>query len=323
MLTPNDVHVDVPLTNMTVAYAQEATNFVADRVFGTVSVDKQSDKYYVYDREELRHGDVKLLAPRTEVERVGMSLSTDNYYADVRGLGMDFGQQMLANEDTQLEVRSRGAEVLLHKILMDREVRWTDTFFKAGVWGSETTPSNLWSDYSTSTPIVDVTNARRAMQLKSGGYKPNVMVVGKKVRDILVNHPDILSRLNGGATVSNTALVTDAKLAEIFEVEDFVVMEAVYNDAKEGRPDNIDFIGGDHAMLAYKPSASGLMVPASGAIFTWDEIEGVSGLGITVRSYSDDALKRQQIEEMIEVKCADDMKVIGPDLGFFFDSVVA
>lgn len=323
MLTPSQVHLDVPLTNLTVAYAQEASGFIADKVFGTVSVSKQSDKYYKYDREGLRHGDVKVLAPRTEVNRVGMTLSTDNYFADVRGLGMDFDEQTLANEDTMLEIRSQGANVLMEKILIDREVRWADTFFKAGVWGTETTPANLWSDYTNSTPIVDVTNARRAMQLKSGGYKPNVMVVGKAVRDILVNHPDILARLNGGATVTNTALITDAKLAEIFEVEQFLVMEAVYNDAKEGLADNIDFIGGKHAMLAYKPSAMGLRTPASGAIFTWDSIPGVSGLGITVESFSDDALKRQQIAEMIQVKCSDDMKVIGSDLGYFFDSVVA
>ncbi len=323
MLTPSQVHLDVPLTNLTIAYAQEMTNFVADKVFGTISVDKQSNKFYKYDREGLRHGDVKLLAPRTEVNRVGMALSNDNYFAEVRGIGMDFDEQELANEDTMLEFRSQGANVLMEKILIDREVRWADTFFKSGVWGTETTPSNLWSDYTNSTPIVDVTNARRAMQLKSGGYKPNVMVVGKAVRDILVNHPDILARLNGGATVANTALITDAKLAEIFEVEQFLVMEAVYNDAKEGLADNIDFIGGKHAMLAYKPSSMGLKTPASGAIFTWDAIPNVGGLGITVESFSDDALKRQQVAEMIQVKCADDMKVIGADLGYFFDSVVA
>ena len=134
--------------------------------------------------------------------------------------------------------------------------------------------ANLFTGRTTQTrhPIVDVTNARREMQLKSGGYKPNCMVVGKEVRDILVNHPDILARLNGGATVSNTALITDAKLAEIFEVEQFLVMEAVYNDAAEGLTDNIEFIGGKHAMLAYKPSSMGLKTPASGAIFTWDAL---------------------------------------------------
>ena len=323
MLTPSQVHIDVPLTNLTVAYAQDMGNFVADKVFGTVSVSKQSDKYYKYDREGLRDGDVKVLAPRTEVNRVGMSLSTDNYFADVRGLGMDFDEQTLANEDTMLELRSQGANVLIEKIMIDREVRWADTFFKAGVWGTDVTPANLWSDYTNSTPIVDVTTARRTMQLASGGYKPNCMVVGKEVRDVLVNHPDILARLNGGATVTNTALITDAKLAEIFEVESFYVMEAVRNTAKEGLADSYGFIGGKHAMLAYKPSAMGLRTPASGAIFTWDSIPGVSGLGITVESFSDDALKRQQIAEMIQVKCSDDMKVIGADLGYFFEDVVA
>ena len=71
-------------------------------------------------------------------------------------------------------------------------------------------------------------------------------------------------------------------------------------------------------MLAYKPSSMGLNTPASGAIFTWDAIPGVSGLGITVESYTDEALKRQQVAEHIQVKMADDMKVIGANLGYFF-----
>ena len=333
MLTPSQVHLDVPLTNLTIAYAQETTNFVADKVFGTISVDKQSNKFYKYDREGLRHGDVAVAAPRTEPNRVGMSLSNDRYFAEVRGIGMDFDEQELANEDTMLEFRSQGANVLIEKILIDREVRWADAFFKTGVWGTEVAGDAsgsvgagevvYWSDYTNSTPLVDMTNARREMQLKSGGYKPNCMVVGKEVRDILVNHPEILARLSGGATVSNTALITDAKLAEIFEVEQFLVMEAVYNDAKEGLADNIDFIGGKHAMLAYKPSSMGLKTPASGAIFTWDAIPGVGGLGITVESFSDGELKRQQVAEHIQVKCADDMKVIGADLGYFFKDIVA
>lgn len=235
MLTPSAVHVDQPLTNLTLAYVQDQSNFIADKVFPVVGVNKQSDKYYVYDRAGMnRGGERKPLAPRTEVKRIGMSVSTGAYYADVFGLGMDFDDQTLANEDAALEIRAAGAQTLVTNLLIDREVDFANTFFSAGVWGSETTPSNLWSDYTNATPISDVTAARRAMQLKSGGYKPNTMVVGKEVRDILINHPDILGRLNGGATVSNTALITNAKLAEIFEVENFYVMEAVQNTGAEG-----------------------------------------------------------------------------------------
>ena len=80
LLTPSQVHIDQPLTNLTIAYLQDQSNFIADKVFPVVGVDKQSDKYYIYDRDNMnRAGDVKKLAPRTEVNRIGMSLSQDSY----------------------------------------------------------------------------------------------------------------------------------------------------------------------------------------------------------------------------------------------------
>jgi len=133
------------------------------------------------------------------------------------------------------------------------------------------------------------------MQLASGGFKPNTMVVGKEVRDILINHPDILARLNGGATVTNTALITNAKLAEIFEVENFYVMEAVKNTSVEGVAESNAFIGGKAALLVHSPASAGLMTPMAGATFAWNNLQGVNNLGITVESFSDDALKRMQV----------------------------
>jgi hypothetical protein len=324
MLTPSSVHIDQPLTNLTLAYAQEQSNFIADKVFPTVGVPRQSDKYYIYDRDNMnRTGDVKKLAPRTEVNRIGMSISNNSYYADVYGLGMDFDEQTLANEDAALDIRSAGAQTLMTRLMIHREEQFAASFFAAGIWGSQSTPSDLWSDYTNSTPITDVTAARRAMQLKSGGFKPNTMVIGKEVRDILINHPDILARLNGGATVSNTALITNAKLAEIFEVENLYVMEAVKNSSVEGVAESNAFIGGKHALLVHTPSSAGLMTPAAGLTFAWNNIPGVSNLGVTVESYSDDALRRQQVAEHIQVKMAYDMKVVGADLGYFFNSAVA
>ena len=324
LLTPSSVHIDQPLSNLTLAYVQEQSNFIADKVFPTVGVQSQSDKYYEYDRANMnRTGDVKKLAPRTEVNRIGMSISNSSYYADVYGLGMDFDEQTLANEDSMLEIRAAGAETLTNRLLIDREERFASTFFNAGVWTTDVTPSNLWSDYTNSTPISDVTTGRRTMQLKSGGFKPNTMVVGKEVRDILINHPDILARLNGGATVANTALITDAKLAEIFEVENFYVMEAVKNSSVEGVAESNAFIGGKNALLVHTPRSSGLMTPAAGLTFAWNNIPSVNNLGITVESFSDDALKRQQVAEHIQVKMAYDMKVVGADLGYFFEAVIA
>jgi len=333
LLTPSQVHIDQPLTNLTLAYAQSQENFIADKIFPIVGVERQSDKYYIYDRANMnRTGDVKKLAPRTEVNRIGMSISNSSYYADVYGLGMDFDQQTIANEDAALEIRSAGAETLAMRLMIDREERFASTFFAASIWSTEyagvaSSPSGAqfiqWNDYTNATPIQNVTNVRRAMQLKSGGFKPNTMVVGKEVRDTLINHPDILARLNGGATVSNTALITDAKIAEIFEVENFYTMEAVKNSSAEGIAESNAFIGGKSALLVHTPSNAGLMSPAAGLTFAWNNIPGANNLGISVESFSDDALKRQQVAEHIQVKMAYDMKVVGADLGAFFATAVA
>jgi len=330
MLTPSQVHIDRPLSNLTLAYAQSQENFIADKVFPTVGVARQSDKYYIYDRANMnRTGDVKKLAPRTEVNRIGMTISNSSYFADVYGLGMDFDEQTIANEDEVLQIRQAGAETLAMRLMIHREEQFASTFFTNGVWTTNVSGAAsgagtpvYWNDYTNSTPIQNVTDARRTMQLASGGYKPNTMVIGKEVRDILINHPDILSRLNGGSTVSNTALITDAKIAEIFEVEKLYVMEAVKNTAVEGAAESTSFIGGKHAMLCHTPSSAGLMTPAAGMTFAWNSIPGANNLGITVESFSDDALKRQQVAEHIQVKMSYDMKVVGPDLGYFFNGIV-
>ena len=46
MPQPNstDVHVDGPLTNLSVGFKNDAKNFIADQVFPNVSVAKQTDK---------------------------------------------------------------------------------------------------------------------------------------------------------------------------------------------------------------------------------------------------------------------------------------
>jgi hypothetical protein len=333
MLSPSAVHIDAPLTNLTIAFLQDANGFIADRVFPKVSVSKKTDKYYIYNRADFnRTGQVQARAPFTQAPRVGMSLSTDTYSADVFSLAQPFDFQTLANEDAALDIRAAGAQMLTHQLLIDREIKWATSYFAGSIWGTDWdgvagTPSTnevkQWSDYTNATPIVDVTNIMRTVQLKSGGFKPNVMVVGKAVRDVLVNHPTILARLNGGATVSNTALVTDAKLAEIFGVEEFLVMETVKNTAAEGLTESNSFIGGKAAAFYYRPRSAGLMVPSAGYTFTWDELEGASGHGISIKSFKGDYLAIDGVAELLEANMAYDHKVVSADLGAFIDTVIA
>lgn len=335
MLTPSQVHLDQPLTNLTLAYLQDENNFIADRIFPNVPVSKQTDKYYIYNRADFnRSGNVKPLAPRTRPERVGMSLSTDSYSIEVRALATDFDHQTLANEDTALDIRAAGARMLTTQLLIDREKRWISTYFATGVWsteysgvsnGANNLPSEVtqWDDYANSTPIVDVTNAKRAAMLASGGFKPNVMVVTMDVRDTLINHPDIIARISGGASTINPALVTDRMLAQVFDVEDFLVISAIENTAADGATENNAFVASKKAAIYYRPVSAGLMVPAAGYNFTWTGLENSSGYGVSTLSYSGDWLDVEGIAEEIHVVMGYDQKVVGPEMGVFFDTILS
>lgn len=337
-LTPSEVHLDVPLTNLTVAHLQTESNFIADRVFPNVAVDKQSDKYYVWDRDFYnRIGDVKPLAPGTATETVTMSLSNDSYFVDVFGIAMDFTDQMLANEDTQLQSRQMGAATLVNKSRLKKEVDWLTNYFTAGVWTTEYTgvanadndtaaEVTQWDDYTNSTPIVDVRNAKRAMHLASGGAAASNDIVAVATRDVfdtLMDHPKILSRINGGATTANPALMDQVRLAQILGVSEVLVVDSIQNTAKEGLAEALSFTATKKFALYSRPRTPGLMVPASGYNFTWTSLPNSSGYGISVMSYVNDYLRMNKIAEKIEVVMGYDQKVVSADMGVFFNTILS
>lgn len=334
LLTANQVHLDVPLTNISVAFAQGDEGFVADRVFPVVPVQKKSDRYWVFNSADWYRNDNNLnpRAPRTVAPEVDFTLSTDSYFCDVYSLAHSFAAETLSNEDAGLQLRTNATRFLTHRLKIAKEAQWVTNFFAGGIWATDwdgvagvpgANEVRQWSDYTASTPIVDITNLMRTMHLRSGGYKPNVMVVTQDVRDVLLNHPDILDRLNGGATVTNTALVTDAKLAEIFGVERFMVMNAVVNTAKEGQAESLSFITTRRVALYYVPPSPGLMTPSAGYTFAWTGLDGASGYGIDVNRYSGDWLMERGIAEKIEVNMSYDHKIISTKMGGFIDTVIA
>ena len=48
----NNVHIDAILTNISVAYLQNTNNFIADKVFPVVPVDKKSNIYFKYTKDD-------------------------------------------------------------------------------------------------------------------------------------------------------------------------------------------------------------------------------------------------------------------------------
>ena len=343
MLTPSMVHIDVPLQNFSVAYAQKQTTFIADKIFPIVSVDKQSDKFYVFDKNQMRQrGPVKQLAPRTEVERIGIQLSKDNYFAEVYGLGMDFDEQTTANEDAGLNLRQQGVETLTEQMLHFREDQFIQRFLMDhSQWNTLVANQDFdpLGDVGKD-PVDTMLSIMTEFYKKSGGYKPNTLVLSPDVRQALLVNEKIRDRIQYAGSPTNPAIATDQTLAAILGVERIFVPDLLINKSapevfKEPEDlennfvnageldkdnENVDYAYKNTAFLCYTPSNAGLRTPAAGVIFAWNSIPGANNLGITVESFSDDALKRKQISEMIQVKMSYDMKVVGKHMGMLLSN---
>ena len=61
-----NAHIDRAMTNISVAYLQDASNFVADKVFPIVPVKRQSDVFYTYNKGDFMRDEAQLRGAASE-----------------------------------------------------------------------------------------------------------------------------------------------------------------------------------------------------------------------------------------------------------------
>ena len=313
--TQNDVHVDAILTGISVAYMQDAANFVAGKVFPTVPVQKQTDKYFTYSQADFFRDSVTVRADGTESAGSGYSLSTGTYSAEVNALHKDIGDQVRANSDAPLNMDQDATRYLSQQMLLRQEIDWASNYFATSVWGTDSTPSTLWSAASGSTPIADVQAGINTV-LTATGYKPNKLVVSYAVFSILKNHADIVDRYKYTSADSITADL----IAKVLGVDELHVMSSIKNTAVEGATAAYAQIGDKDALLCYAADSPGLMSPSAGYNFSWTGLANSGGIGTntSVSRFRMDHLRADRIE----VESAWDFNVVSAPLGYFFSNAV-
>ena len=312
--TSSQVHVDAILTNISVAYMQQASNFIATRVFPVVPVSKQSDKFYTYTKNDWFRDEAQRRADATESAGGGYNLSTDSYQCDVYAFHKDIGDQTRANADAPINVDREAVEFVTSRLLLKMETQFVSNYFTTGVWATDSTPSNLWSDYASSDPISDIETAKRQI-LSVTGYEANTLVLGYDVFKALKNHPDLVDRIK----YTSSQVITEQLLASLFDVPRVMVAKAVKATNNEGATGAYAFTHGKHALLTYAAPSAGLLQPSGGYIMSWTGVSG--GIGATIGT---SRMRMEQFKaDRIEAEMSFDMKVIGSDLGYFFNSCVA
>jgi hypothetical protein len=313
----NSVHIDAILTNLSVAYMQRQENFIASKVFPVIPVDKKSDKFFVYRKNDWFRDEAQRRADATESAGSGYNLDTDSYSADVWAFHKDVGDQTLANADAPLNPLREAAEFVTHRLMLRMENQFVSDYFTTGVWGTDkvgTTDFTKWDTYASSDPITDIEAAKSAI-LGQTGFEANTLVLGYDVFRQLRHHPDLVDRIK--YTSSNN--ITADMMARMFEVDRVMVAKAVKATNNEGGTGAYSFTFGKNALLCHVAPTPGLLTPSAGYTFSWTGVSGGIGSTIGTSQFRMEHLK----SDRVEAEMAFDNKVIAADLGYFFSAAVA
>ncbi len=263
--TYQQVHIDTPLTNISIAYTPG--QFIGSDLFPLVPVVHISDKYFTYTKADWLRNEVGVRAPGTKAPRGDYGLSTSNYFCTEKSIAKGVPDEIVENADNPLRPAEDATKWVTTQLYQKLEIDVAATAFGTG-WATSATPSVLWSN-DTSDPLGDFATAFNGV-LGSIGLKPNVAVVGYGVWRYLKNHPDIVERVKYSAGPTNPAIVAMNTVAALIEVERLMVGTSIQDTAGEGSTSSLSYIWGNHGLLAYVTGGPSLLEPSAGYVFSFE-----------------------------------------------------
>ena len=321
--TRSDVHVNRPLTQISIAYIQRAQDFIADKVFPIVPVLKQSDRYFVYDKSYWFSTQARVRAPATESAGSGFNIdNTPTYFANVWAVHKDVDDQTRANSDQPLDLDRDATLFVTQQMLLRREIEFANSYMTTGIWtgyvvggvATDFQPNvngkGYW-DSSTSNPMADVDYLKQAVKSQTG-FLPNTLIVANDVFFALRNNATVLDRIK----YTQRGVVSEELLASLFGVEKFLVASVVQNTANESAPPNpgtFSYLMVNNFLLCYANPAPSILQPTGGYIFSWQGLFGAGAQGNRIMQFRMEQLKADRIEG----EMAFSMKLVGSDLGVY------
>lgn len=315
--TSTDVHIDGPLTTLSVAYLQDPGHFVADQVFPRVTVMHKSDKFSVYNIGDFYRNNMAERDDATESAGASYKITTQDYSTKLYALHKDVPQRVVANADPQINPIQDAVRFLTQQERIKRDAEFSASFMTSGVWDTDLTGGTDFTavDDASSDPIGLIADNQLTV-LGNTGFEPRDLVVTAKGYKELKNHPDIIGRLSGGATGANPAMATREAIAMLLDVDRIHVISSVVNSAQEGLADSVGFINNTDAILCYVDPNPGLMSPTAGVTFVWNGDLGQEGR--TISTLDMPAIKSTRVE----IEAEWDMNVVASALGVYFSGFV-
>jgi hypothetical protein len=302
---PQLLHLDSMLTDISVGF-DNPDQFVASMLFPQVGVAKQSDRYYVYNRDLWGRVTDDIRAPGSEANELPpMTLSRDGYFAEEHALEDVVPDEEVENADQPLQPAMDATERVTNTILLNREKIMVDIATTTANYASgfTATPANKWNNYTTSDPIADVKTGRTAIH-NALFRDPNTALVGYSTAVALEDHPDFIERIKH----SQLGIANDDLISQVLGIPQFRRAGAGVVTSVYGQAETFGYLWLDDMVLAYVPPRPGRKVPAYGYEFVW----GYSRAGGSVMA-TERWREERRASDVVRVRRRYDVKLIVVD----------
>jgi hypothetical protein len=305
--TSRDVHIDSALTDLSIAYRQDAPAFT-DRIFPRVTVQKQSDKYWVWDKGDMHRRNIKKRAAGSHFERAGLRLTTEQYYSEQYPLEYPIPDEVRRNADPGVDVEETGMNFLVDQFNMEKDYQWSSTFMNASAGWTSGSVAFKW-DLTTGVPVADIEGWKSTIQQQLGASMSHrwVGVCGAIVKAKLMANVQV--RNSTIYVTQGTSRAIEQSIAAVLGLDDLVVFTRIYNTAAEGKTAVFANMVDDDFLLVAVPTSPARQTPSAGYAFEWDDGNGTFYTEI----YRDEPTKSDILREIGYF----DLKQTGPALGVF------
>ena len=316
------------LSNLAITYFEEPT-YAHKRVFPTCPVALSSGHFYEFNKADLARDNARQKPPFGSVAPAVFGISEQSYSAKVYQVIIGLDKIMTLPYQRNgggFDPNRTRTRTIVEQIALHQEIDFAAKFFNANAW------ANVWTGAATTNTAnkefkkLDNSDVdpvaffdERAIEIRRNGRrKPNKMVLGIETYSVLKNNFFVKDRIKYSGTTQNPAIVTEQVLAQIFGVDEVVVLDATYNDAPHGAPANMKFVCDPKgALLLYTADAPQIDEVSAGYIFTWQLDDGNY---IGVNHYEEGAPASHT--DVLEGIIAYDMKKTSDDLAIYFADCV-
>jgi hypothetical protein len=256
-------HLDAGLTTFIKGYKNN--QFFSDILAPRVPSPKQSDRYWIWGKENLQLTEQDLRAAGDAPQKIRRTLSDVPFFADSHALMAEITDEAENNTDPGVgDLVQEAVATVMDKVLLAKENRLATLLTNAANYpgGNSITLSggSQWDAYMPNSGVADVSDpmiiveAAKA-QIRKMGVKPNWIMAGDPVFTALRNHPSLVDRFK---YTNPKGSLSEAQIADAFDIENFYVGSAVVLDDNG----NSSFVWGNDLIAGFtKNGGDGQPVP--------------------------------------------------------------